>query len=133
MLQIHYLNLFSDDPFNAMPVESLVDSTLSDLPRLAKEGADIDAFLKAARDAAVLMGGAAAASEKQDAEGSKDISATGGNHPSIEASTAASPAWIKAEEAKLEHEMNQQARLSEFFHTNQLFSPHGNQQQKEHC
>ena len=36
-----------------MPVESLIDSTLTDLPRLAKEGPEIDAFLAVARQAAV--------------------------------------------------------------------------------
>ena len=35
-----------------MPVESLVTSTLTDLPRLAKEGADIDTLLAVARQAA---------------------------------------------------------------------------------
>ena len=42
----------AEDPFKSMPVESLVTSTLTDLPRLAKEGADIDTLLAVSRQAA---------------------------------------------------------------------------------
>ena len=58
--------MHAEDPFKSMPVESLVTSTLTDLPRLAKEGADIDTLLAVARQAAAGRAKAAVAPKPSD-------------------------------------------------------------------
>ena len=39
----------SENPFNALPVESFIDSLLKDFARLATEGQEIDGILEAAK------------------------------------------------------------------------------------